>query len=162
MSKTAIEIKAPNPTNIDGEYFNVFLAGSIENGTAENWQQRLVTAMADEPIKFLNPRRDAWDSTLEQKITNPKFAEQVLWELNNLDAADAIVIYFDPNTKSPISLLELGLHARSGKLIVMCPDGFWRKGNVDIVCKNYDITQVKTFEELKKIIHEKRRKRTYP
>lgn len=162
MSKTAIEIKAPHPTNIDSEYYNVFLGGSIEMGVAENWQEKLVTAMTDKPIKFLNPRRDSWDPTWEQKITNPKFAEQVLWELNNLEAADAIVIYFDPNTKSPISLLELGLHARSGKLIVLCPEGFWRKGNVDIVCKNYDIKQVETIDELIKAIDEKRRKRTHP
>jgi hypothetical protein len=48
-------------------------------------------------------------------------------------------MYFDPNTLSPISLLELGLHAKSGKLIVCCPEGFYRKGNVDIVCQNFGI-----------------------
>jgi hypothetical protein len=57
-------------------------------------------------------------------------------------------MYFDPTTKSPISLLELGLHARTGKLIVCCPEPFWRKGNVDIVCKSYDITQVENIEEV--------------
>jgi hypothetical protein len=55
---------------------------------------------------------------------------------------------FDPNTKSPVSLLELGLHAKERKLIVYCPEGFWRKGNVDIVCEAYKVKQVKTFEEL--------------
>lgn len=57
-------------------------------------------------------------------------------------------MYFDPNTKSPISLLELGLHAREQKLIVLCPEGFWRKGNVDVVCEYYGINQVDTFDEL--------------
>lgn len=55
------------------------------------------------------------------------------------DAADIIAVYFDPNTLSPITLLELGLHAASGKLIVCCPDGFWRKGNVRIVCERFNI-----------------------
>jgi hypothetical protein len=54
----------------------------------------------------------------------------------------------DPKTKSPISLLELGLHANSSKLIVCCPEGFYRKGNVDIVCKKYGIMQVDTFDSL--------------
>jgi hypothetical protein len=63
-------------------------------------------------------------------------------------------MYFDPNTQSPISLLELGLHARDGKLIVLCPEGFWRKGNVDIVCEKYGVKQVESFEELIKAINE--------
>ncbi len=56
-------------------------------------------------------------------------------------------MYFDPNTKSPISLLELGLYAASDKLTVCCPEGFWRKGNVDIVCERYGVEQVDTIEE---------------
>lgn len=57
-------------------------------------------------------------------------------------------MYFDPSTKSPISLLELGLYARAGKMIVCCPDGFWRKGNVDIVCFRHKIKQVQTLDAL--------------
>jgi hypothetical protein len=48
-------------------------------------------------------------------------------------------MYFSPETKSPISLLELGLHAESSRMVVCCPPGFWRKGNVDIVCTRYNI-----------------------
>ncbi len=62
--------------------------------------------------------------------------------------ADLIVMYFDKNTMSPISLLELGLFARSGKLIVYCPEEFWRSGNVDIVCLKYGIKQVSSLEEI--------------
>jgi hypothetical protein len=57
-------------------------------------------------------------------------------------------MYFDPNTKSPISLLELGLFAKSGKMIVCCPNGFWRKGNVDIVSQPHGIQSTNTQEEL--------------
>src|SRR3546814_8063343 len=49
---------------------------------------------------------------------------------------------------SPISLLETGLHARGGKLILLCPEGFWRKGNVDITAERYGIEQVATMDEL--------------
>jgi hypothetical protein len=59
-----------------------------------------------------------------------------------------IIMYFDTSTKAPISLLELGLFAKSGKLVVCCPDGFWRKGNVDIVCEHYGVIQAKDLEEL--------------
>lgn len=70
------------------------------------------------------------------------------WELNALDMVDIIVMYLSPGTISPISLLELGLYARSGKLIVYCPDGFHRKGNVDILCQEYEVKQVNSFEEI--------------
>jgi len=63
-----------------------------------------------------------------------------------MECADKILMYFDPKTKSPISLLELGLFANSNKLIVVCPKGFWRKGNVDIVCRRYEIEQAETIE----------------
>jgi len=59
-----------------------------------------------------------------------------------------IVVYFDKDTKSPITMAELGLHAHDNKMVVLCPEGFWRKGNVDIICDKYNIEQVKTFDEL--------------
>jgi hypothetical protein len=57
-------------------------------------------------------------------------------------------MYFDPSTKSPISLLELGLFARSGKIKVICPDGFWRKGNVEVVCNYYNIPFYNNLKDL--------------
>lgn len=81
-------------------------------------------------------------------MSNPQFKEQIDWELEGLDQADLIVMYFDKDTKSPISLLELGLYAASGKMVVCCPDGFWCKGNVDIVCNKYQVPQVKNITAL--------------
>lgn len=125
----------------------VFLAGSIEMGTAENWQTHAEKRLEEIGMDVLNPRRDDWDSSWEQSIDNPHFYDQVTWELRGLDLAKYIIMYFDPNTKSPISLLELGLHAQSDKLIVICPDGFWRKGNVDIVCECYGIAQADSIDQ---------------
>lgn len=128
--------KAPEPLR---RRQSVFLAGSIEMGAAENWQTKVEHALLDCDVDIFNPRRDDWDSSWEQSIDNPQFYEQVNWELAALDEASLILMYFDPNTKSPISLLELGLYAAKNKMIVVCPEGFWRKGNVDIVCERYSI-----------------------
>ncbi|MDB5194488.1 MAG: hypothetical protein JWN50_502 [Parcubacteria group bacterium] len=117
----------------------VFLAGSIEMDTAERWQDGIAEEFSAYDIVLLNPRRPVWDSGIEQSIHNPVFKEQVEWEQRGLKEADVILFYFDPKTKSPISLLELGLFAASGKVFVCCPEGFWRKGNVDIIAKQYGI-----------------------
>ena len=127
---------------------SIFLAGSIEMGAAENWQDELGKYLSPK-FNVFNPRREGWDSSWEQNFENPQFYQQVNWELDALQKSGTIVMYFDPSTKSPISLLELGLYAASGKLIVICPEGFWRKGNVDIVCSRYDIPMFDSLEALK-------------
>ncbi|MEM6380133.1 MAG: nucleoside 2-deoxyribosyltransferase domain-containing protein [Bacteroidota bacterium] len=127
----------------------VFLAGSIEMGKAADWQAIVEQHFASLPdYTLLNPRRDDWDHTCQQTFEDPYFSQQVNWELNGLERADRIIMYLAPNTKSPISLLELGLFASSGKLLVCCPEGFWRKGNVDIVCEKYNIPNYKDLEQL--------------
>lgn len=57
-------------------------------------------------------------------------------------------MFLSANTNSPISLLELGLHTKTGKLIVYCEEGFSRKGNVDVLCKSYGVRQVSSWNEL--------------
>ena len=142
-------VKSPELYYNDSAFIgDVFLGGSIEMGLAEPWQERLVNEFKNTDIRFLNPRRTNWDSSWVQQASNPEFAQQVNWELDALEYSDLIVFYFDPNTKSPITLMELGLHAASGKVIVCCPDGFWRKGNVEIVCQRYGIKMVNNFDEL--------------
>ena len=143
------EIKSPADILSSGGVNAIFLGGSIEMGAAEDWQTRLVTELADYDGILLNPRRDNWDPTWVQSIHNPKFKEQVTWELDALSYASFVVFYFDPNTKSPITLMELGLAAASGSdVIVCCPDGFWRKGNVEIICDRFNLSLCNTFDEL--------------
>lgn len=43
------------------------------------------------------------------------------------------------DSKSPITLLELGLFAKSGKLYVVCTEGFYRYDNVRITCAKYGV-----------------------
>jgi hypothetical protein len=136
-----MKVQILKPTDGDSvlNSVTVFLAGSIEMGVAEDWQTKIANDLEDLPATLFNPRRDAWDPTWEQSINNPEFRYQVTWEMNMMELADIIFLYLLPETKSPISLLELGKHADSGKMIVCCPDGFWRKGNVEIVCARHGI-----------------------
>lgn len=149
-------IKAPEP--FDDEIVRsviIFLGGSIEMDTAEKWQDRLAEALKDQDsVTLLNPRRDDWDSSWVQDPTpGTKFHEQVTWELDGQDASDIIVYYFDPNTKAPITLLELGLYAGQN-VVVCCPEGYWRKGNVEVVCDRHNIPLVESFDELVQVVEE--------
>ncbi len=136
-----IEIKAPhNYQTLSG--FKVFLSGSIEMGTAIDWQNRIINLWSDLNIIILNPRRDDWDNTWVQSISihDARFFEQVQWELQAMEDSDLIICYFEPSTKAPITLLELGLNIRSNVPLYVCvPDGFYRQGNVEIVCKRYGV-----------------------
>lgn len=133
------ELISPNKIPLDGERV-VFLAGSIEMGRARNWQEEMtvVITRANPDIVVANPRRSQWDSSWEQTIDNPDFREQVEWELDHIERADMVVFYFQPGTQSPVTLLELGKHLERSNArhltLVCCPDGFWRKGNVEIAC----------------------------
>ena len=139
-------IYPPNPIPEKGK--SVFFAGSIEMGKANNWQQYLIDNIDHSNLLILNPRRKDWDNSWKEEKGNPQFAEQVNWELAALEKTDLIVMYLDPGTKSPISLLEFGLFAKTGKMIVCCPVGFWKKGNVDVVCERYGIKQVESLDEM--------------
>ena len=117
----------------------VFLAGSIEMGKAGDWQQQVQQALADEGVLMLNPRRADWNPAWRPEADEPEFRRQVEWELAALEQADIVLMYFTPGTQSPITLLEFGLYARSGKLLVAAPAGFWRKGNLDITGDRYGV-----------------------
>jgi len=142
--------KVIKPTDQDqdpGLGFKIFLAGSIDQGKAVDWQTQISELLSNSPITVFNPRRDDWDSSWVQDISNDQFRYQVEWELDHMDLADKILMYYDPKGQAPITLLEMGLHAQDNKLIVCCPDGYWRKGNVQITCKRYQIPLYNTLEE---------------
>ncbi|MGG9964010.1 nucleoside 2-deoxyribosyltransferase domain-containing protein [Ferruginibacter sp. SUN106] len=146
--------KAPEPL-IQNQYSAVFLAGSIDMGTAQDWQAEVCNHFSDTDKNIYNPRRDDWDNSWEQKIDNPQFNQQVNWELSAMEKADLIIMNFLPGSASPITLLELGLHAGSKKLVVCCPDDYYRRGNVHIVCNNYNIPLFKNLDELLESIKNK-------
>lgn len=143
------EFKPPQQIENNG-LKSIFLAGTIDMGNSEDWQKDVAIAFKMADVNIYNPRRDSWDSSWVQTFENPQFYQQVNWELDALERADIIILYLAANSKSPISLLELGLHAKSGKIYVYCPDDFYRSGNVQIVCDRYNIP---LYKELNKLIN---------
>ncbi len=148
-------LKPPAPLLLDAGTSCIFLAGSIEMGAAPNWQAEVEDALRDLDVVVMNPRREGWDASWVQSITDAQFRQQVEWELEGLDRASLIAMYFAPSTKAPITLLELGLSARSGKLVVGCPQGFWRRGNVEIVCARYGVPLVDDLDALVSLVRER-------
>lgn len=132
----------------DNETLTIFAGGSIEQGAAAMWQDDLDRLL--EPISgnIYNPRRDNWDASLEQRISNPQFLEQLEWEYLAMELASKLFFYFDPNTKSPITIGEVYMLAPTvdpDDITVICPDGFWRKGNIEFICNKFDITVFNDF-----------------
>jgi hypothetical protein len=134
------------PDDIDYRYnksTTVFLGGSIANGEVEDWQKETIEKFrgySNEHLTIFNPRRDDYDTSTIQTTENEYLVKQINWELDALEEADYVLIYFHPNTYAPISLLELGLHADSiCKVVVCCPDDFYRQANVEIVCERYRV-----------------------
>ena len=156
-----IEITPPNQI-LSKEYdVKVFLAGTIDNGDSEDWQRIVSNTLSkdfnskgwtNKRLFILNPRRVEWDASWEQSFESPEFFQQVTWEMDAMEKANLIIMNFLPESKSPISLLELGLFANSKKIMVCCPDEFYRSGNVQIVCNKFNIPLFKTMPELLKNI----------
>lgn len=144
---------APEPVLISKGCHTIFIGGSIEMGTVIDWQSVLIPKLLSisNSLVIFNPRRPNWDANWVQSIENPEFNEQVKWETDQLDLSDFIFLFFHPETKAPITLLELGLYARDNhhgkKILVCCQPGFWRKGNVDFICKKHDIPQISRYED---------------
>jgi hypothetical protein len=126
----------------------IFLAGSIEMGRAVEWQDQVIEKLKDLEVTIFNPRRERWRSDWKQSIKNKKFKEQVSWELDALEKSDLIIMFFDPASKSPISLLELGLFARDNKILCCCPPKFWRHGNVEFICQKFKIPLYSSLDSL--------------
>lgn len=115
---------------------SIFLAGTIDNGDSINWQKKLIDKFKNTNIKIYNPRREHWN----KDATKKDLEYQIKWEQEHLDNADLIVMVLSDNSKSPISLLELGLYATSKKLLVFCTDKFYRFDNIRLTCEKYDIS----------------------
>jgi hypothetical protein len=151
FSQTVTVVKSPAELPKKEKKLKIFLGGSIDMGNAENWQAKVEQKLSDKKVVLFNPRRDDWNKEWKPISSDTNFRKQVEWELNALEKADIIIMNFAPNSQSPISLLELGLYTKSKKLMVVCPEGYWRKGNVDILCEKY---RVKTFATIDDLIEE--------
>lgn len=140
------KIFTPNEEYDDSNYtvggvipLKLFLGGTIDNGNSENWQKTLIDALNGvdtvHPIMVYNPRRDEWPSQGDKA----EISRQIKWELHHLELSNLIVMNILGDSKSPISLMEIGLFAKDNKLIVFCPKEFYRFENVMEVCERYRI-----------------------
>ncbi|PLB41730.1 nucleoside 2-deoxyribosyltransferase domain-containing protein [Aspergillus candidus] len=128
---------------------SIFLAGTTSPVDPEDWRTTLSRSLSDIPVTIYNPYRSDWDSTWREDLSFAPYRKQVEWELDRQERADLVVVYFHPATQAPVSLLELGLWARTpGKVIVGCPAGYWKWGNVQITCRKYGVTVVDGLAEL--------------
>lgn len=135
---------------------SIFLAGTTSKVDTSDWREVLITSLSDVPVTLYNPYRADWDSSWHEDITFAPYREQVEWELDKHDKADIVVVYFHPATQAAVSLLEFGICARvPGKAIVVCPEGYWKRGNVQIVCKKYGIEMLNSLDELREAIVKK-------
>jgi hypothetical protein len=140
-------VNAPSRPPITGKR-SVFLAGTTSKTTGPDWRESLLKGILFLPITIFNPLRHDWDSSWREDATFGPFREQVDWELEIQEKADIIVLYFGAGTEAPVSLLELGLCARSGKAIVACHRDYKKRGNVQIVCERFGIEFLETVDDL--------------
>jgi hypothetical protein len=148
-------INAPSQDAITG-IKSVFLAGTTTAVGNVDWREKLSTSLSEYPITIFNPNRPDWDSTWREDINFDPYREQVQWELEKQMKADLVVVYFHPATLAPISLLEFGLSAQSpGKVIAIAPEGYAKRGNVQIVCQKFGIEFLDNIDNLYEVIVDK-------
>ena len=132
--------------------FSIFLAGSIDMGSAVDWQKEVSDSLSGFDVDLFNPRRDDWNSSWKQSMENPFFVEQVTWEQHALEVADYRIFVMTKDSKSPITLLELGRYA-SLPGVICCEKGFYREANVEISAKLWGIPFYTSIDEM--LLHTK-------
>lgn len=137
------------PVRDTSGFTKVFLAGTIDMGNSRDWQSSMLEYFAAKDGRYLlfNPRQDSWNAEAEGEMDY-----QVNWELRHLEEADIIIMYIIGTSKSPVTLLEMGLHARSRKLIVACEKDYYRYDNVRITCGFYGIPLYNSLDQLLEVL----------
>jgi len=155
-------VNAPAPHSPKPNEKSVFLAGTIDYDAVKagrpTWQENVITSLSHLPVTIYNPYRSDWDNNWKEDVEEPKFLEQTTWELDMMERASVIALCIhDSKARAPVSLLELGLGARSGKMVVVCPEGFWKRGNMQAVCRRFGIEMLGSEFDLASAIEEKLR-----
>ncbi|KUI55184.1 hypothetical protein VP1G_02561 [Cytospora mali] len=139
---------------------SVFLAGPTEF----DWRTTFLATLrgphsAGEPsfpnTTIYDPFQPKWDKTWKEDLSDQRFKTQVEWELEKQDKATIVAVFFDERSKAPVSLLELGLCARSGKAVVGCDRGYWKRGNVQAVCQRYGLPMANNLDGLVALVADK-------
>lgn len=124
------------------KHIKLFLGGTIDNGKAKDWQKNVIELLSACDVHIYNPRKENWNP----QASNEEKEIQIKWEIEHQEKADIIFYNFEPNAKSPVTLLELGLFASSRFIIVCCPPTYEYFCNVKFVCEMYQIPLLTNFQ----------------
>lgn len=124
--ETKFTVVTPPSLFISASGPSVFLAGSINNGQAEDWQNSVVSVAQslwlETDLTIYNPRRDQWSEDHEN--------EQMAWTLPLLKTVDYIIMHLTSDGGSPISTLELGMFISDPRLYLSVHDSYTRKETI--------------------------------
>lgn len=155
-----VQVITPNDVDQQPRYptRSIFLAGPTEILWRAGFIFALRQRLPATNTTIFDPFQPRWDSTWKEDVDrDPRFAAQVDWELTAQDKATAVAVFFHGDSKAPVSLLELGLCARSGKAVVGCEPGYWKRGNVQAVCRRYGVPLADSLDGLADMAAEKLR-----
>lgn len=147
---TAPEDTPPAVSTVD-RVNTMFLAGTIDNGNSEDWQETAIKLLKRkkelpfcDQLHVYNPRRKNWNpDASEEELVN-----QINWEMDKMRESDYILFNFLPDSKSPITMLELGYMSENTQCFVCCPKKFYRYTNIKVFCERIGIPVFDTLEEL--------------
>jgi len=124
---------------------SIFLAGSMDHRQEHSWRDEIIGEFGSHHI--FDPTHAQHDD-----LSNAELKHHIMWELEAMQQSDFILLNFLKDSKSPISLVELGLYAQSGKLIVVCPQEFYKHNYVHILCEKYSTPIFNTLKEAKTLL----------
>lgn len=130
----------------------IFLAGSINNGETEDWQQEIGEFFEKQKFRVFNPRRKDWNKEQNVSEITDYLKTQINWELDHLHKCSHVLFYFRDDKLAPISLLELGLafcNFHVSNIYVIIDPSYPRMANVITTCEFYGIDTYGNFEQFK-------------
>lgn len=161
MSHTPkVQIITPNDTDQNPRYptTSVFLAGPTEIPWRTSFLATLRSLTEEVPhpnITVYDPFQHRWDGSWREDLADDRFRAQVEWELERQESATIVALFFHGDSKAPLSLLELGLSARSGKAVVGCDEAYWKRGYVQAVCRRYGVPLADDLDGLVTLVADK-------
>jgi hypothetical protein len=144
-----LEVKAPG--KYDTTSYTIFLGGAIDQNKAVDWQSQVVQSLKDFDVTILNPRREEWDESWGQTKKDPRFVEQVLWEIRAQEDCDMCLYVFPDEAKAPITFFEYGAWGTRKDCLVCTEPDFYRYGNLDLYG---DYFKVPTYDNLDELLRD--------
>ena len=142
-------IEYNSPDVYDAGPGSIFLGGSMTE--TNDWREHFIEGFKSYDVSFLSPYRKNQPNITDENLdlNDPAIIEHIKWVNNAIDDAWMVFLYFDPSTKSPLSLLDFADLCKNKKAIVCCPKDFWKSTIIKTVCIEFN---VQFFEDLENYI----------